>query len=376
MPKTAAKLPRREFLQLADTFDAEKHQVAGFFISEKLDGTRCFWDGGLTRGVPTKDVPWASTTDPKTGAPKDKVKPTATGLWSRYGNPIIAPDWFLNELPACPLDGELWAGRGNFQLCRSICGGDTPDSRFDKISFAVYSSPALAHVFRDGEIKNSNIVLEVRLKDMAEFLRDQVRAIPGYQSVPENSTFEQELLFLREAIETQNDHVFMHQQVKLPADPQAARDAAYEYLAKVLDKGGEGCVIRDPSAAWTPKRHRGLLKFKPYEDSEAVVIGYIAGKEGKQGNVLGKIGALRVRSLKLKANVEFEIGSGLTMEEREFATPAAVAYAAAHPAEVMPAEFNGKHIKHGSTITFKYRELSDDGIPKEGRFWRRREGVE
>lgn len=376
MPKTAAKLPRREFLQLADTFDAGKHEITGFYISEKLDGTRCFWDGGLTRGIPTRDVPWASTTDPKTGKPKDKVKKTATGLWSRYGNPIMAPDWFLNQLPCCPLDGELWAGRGNFQLCRSICGGDTPDDRFDKISYAVYSSPALAHIFRDGEIKNSNMVLDVSFKGMTEFLRDQVKAIPGYQSVPENSTFEQELLFLRDMIQSQNDHCFLHLQTKLPVDPQAARDAAYEHLSKVLDKGGEGCMIRDPFALWTPKRHKGLLKFKPYEDSEAQVIGYVTGKEGKQGNVLGKIGALRVRSLKLKKNVEFEIGSGLTMEEREFATPAAVAYATAHPAEAMPAEFNGKHIKLGSTITFKYRELSDDGIPKEGRYWRRREGVE
>ncbi len=371
-----AKLPRREFLQLADTFEAGKHGIAGFYISEKLDGTRCFWDGGLTRGIPTKDVPWASTTDPKTGAPKGKVKGTATGLWSRYGNPIIAPDWFLNTLPCCPLDGELWAGRGSFQLCRSICGGDTADSRFDKISYAVYSSPALAHIFRDGEIKNSNFVLNVSFKDMTEFLRDQVKAIPGYASVPEGATFEQELLFLRDAIESQNDHVFLHKQTKLPLDAEQAKAAAYRCLESVLDKGGEGCVIRDPSAPWTPKRHKGLLKFKPFEDSEATVIGYVAGKEGKQGYVLGKIGALRVRSLKLKKNVEFEIGSGLTMEEREFATPAAVAYATAHPAEVMPAEFNGKNVKLGSTITFKYRELSDDGIPKEGRYWRRREGVE
>ena len=123
---------RREFLQLADHYDPHKHDVAGWFVSEKLDGTRCFWDGGLTRGLPTEQVPWASIIDPKTGEKKAKIKPVATGLWSRYGNPIMAPDWWLNQLPACPLDGELWAGRGKFQLCRSICGGDTPDERFSQ----------------------------------------------------------------------------------------------------------------------------------------------------------------------------------------------------------------------------------------------------
>ena len=39
---------RREFLQLAERYDAEKHDAAGRYISEKLDGTRCFWDGGLS----------------------------------------------------------------------------------------------------------------------------------------------------------------------------------------------------------------------------------------------------------------------------------------------------------------------------------------
>ena len=149
---------RREFLQLADHYDRAKHDVAGWLISEKLDGTRCFWDGGLSRGLPTDQVPWASITDPKTGKKKAKIKPVATGLWSRYGNPIMAPDWFLNQLPCVPLDGELWAGRGNFQLCRSICGGDEPDPGSEQIKYAVYSCPPITAVFGTGEIKNTNMV--------------------------------------------------------------------------------------------------------------------------------------------------------------------------------------------------------------------------
>ena len=90
----AKRTTGREFLQLAETYVAAKHGVGGYFLSEKLDGTRCFWDGGLSRGVPTEQVPWASLIDPKTGQKKTKIKPVATGLWSRYGNPIIAPDEF------------------------------------------------------------------------------------------------------------------------------------------------------------------------------------------------------------------------------------------------------------------------------------------
>ena len=167
-------MARREFLQLADHYDPHKHDVAGWFVSEKLDGTRCFWDGGISRGLPTEQVPWASIIDPKTGQKKAKIKPVATGLWSRYGNPIMAPDWWLNQLPSCPLDGELWAGRGKFQLCRSICGGDTPDERFDKIVFAVYSTPPLGAIFGTGEIKNANMVCNVDYLTIEAWIRQRL----------------------------------------------------------------------------------------------------------------------------------------------------------------------------------------------------------
>jgi len=151
------EFPRREFLMLAQKYNPKKHTVGGYYISEKLDGTRVFWDGGFSRGVPTGEVPYANVIDPKTGGRKKKIKPTATGLWSRYGNPIIAPDWFLNLLPCMPLDGEIWAGRGNFQLCRSICGGDTPGPDWNQAEFAIFGCPPLDMIFSSGTIKNANM---------------------------------------------------------------------------------------------------------------------------------------------------------------------------------------------------------------------------
>ena len=166
--------------------------------------------------------------------------------------------------------------------------------------------------------------------------------------------------------------MFLHHQTKLPDNESEARDKASAILEKVLDEGGEGVVIRDPQASWFPKRNRGILKHKPYFDSEAIITGFVAGKEGKQGNVLGKIGALQVKW----DEVQFEIGSGMTMAERELLDDRAFDYAAAHPGEVLPDWCDGKHLKRRQTVSFKYRELSDDGVPKEARFWRRREGVE
>jgi DNA ligase-1 len=362
---------RREFLQLADHYVRAKHDVAGWLISEKLDGTRCFWDGGLSRGMPTVEVPWASVTDPKTGRMKAKIKPVATGLWSRYGNPILAPDWFLNLLPCCLLDGELWAGRGNFQLCRSICGGDTPDPRFRQIQYAVYSAPPLTSVFASGEIKNANLHAAINYEAVEGWVKGRLEDFDGdFCFINRRATFAQELEFLGAALEnTDLSACYMHQQTKLIDTAEEAAKQVEAFLQKVLDQGGEGVVVRNPHATWTPKRHRGILKYKPFSDAEAMIVGFTSGRETDKGSKhLGRIGALIVDY----GGKRLEL-SGLTDIEREFASGEMGVFASANPGVDMPGWFQGRHFKVGQAVTFKYRELSDDGIPKEGRYWRRRD---
>ena len=391
---------RREFLQLADHYNLDKHSIAGYFVSAKLDGTRCLWDGGISRGLPTDEVPWASITDPKTGNRKAKIKPIATGLWSRYGNPIIAPDAFLNLLPACPLDGELWAGEGSFQLCRSICGGDQPDARFmDHIHYAVYSCPTLEALFGSGEIKNTNMQrlidyvqidkwiknrldateTEVEVSDVViddEELGDIGVPIPllllknDYRYLPIGTPFEAEVKFLNEALSNSDiSACYCHQQFKLSSDEATAKQQVEDYLEKVLARGGEGVVLRDPHSTWKPKRHTGILKYKPYRDAEATIVGFTSGRETLKGSrLLGKIGALVCKyDCKL-----FEL-SGLTDAEREFLNADMTAYATKYPDKVMPPFYQGKHFKVGDSVTFKYRELTDDGKPKEARYFRKRD---
>ena len=363
---------RREFLQLAHKYNPVKHDVAGWFISEKLDGTRCFWDGGLTRGMRTVDVPWASITDPKTGQLKKKIKPVATGLWSRYGNPIIAPDDFLNQLPCCPLDGELWAGRGKFQLCRSICAGDDPDPRFlDQIEYAVYSCPPMAGIFQTGEIKNTNMHRSIDFILIEQWVRQRLNGFGGdYRYLPPGSLFQDELQFLERMLDNSLvSACYLHRQSKLIDVVDLASDQVEEHLQRVLDKGGEGVVLRDPRAPWIPKRNRGILKYKPFSDDEGVITGFTSGRKTNKGSKhLGHIGAL-ILDYKGK---RLEL-SGLTDVERVFHSREMFDYAKEHPGVDMPLTFSGVHFQVGQKVTFKYRELSDDGIPKEARYWRKRD---
>ena len=75
-------MARREFLQLAEPFSPAKHQVAFHYISEKLDGTRCFWDGGLSRGLRTEDIPWRASSTRRRGRrrPRSSLAPRGCGL--------------------------------------------------------------------------------------------------------------------------------------------------------------------------------------------------------------------------------------------------------------------------------------------------------
>lgn len=364
-------MARREFLQLAKAYRPGKDRIAGWYLSEKLDGTRCFWDGGLSRGLPTDQIPWASVTDPKTGKPKAKVKPFATGLWSRYGNPIIAPDDFLDLLPPFPLDGELWAGRGNFQLCRSICGGDSPDPRFDQIEYAVYGTPPLPRVFGSGEINNTNMVVDLDYEAIDRWIEARIKKSGLHLLLMDSdSLFDHELLALRDLLG--DGRVYLLPQIKLPESEEDARHAIDTQLDKIIERGGEGVILRDPLAPWTPKRVASLLKFKPFHDDEAVVVGFTSGRETDKGSKhRGKIGALILDY----GGKRLEL-AGLTDEEREFVTHNDRSYAHEHPGEDMPSDTTSVHFKVGQKVTFKYRELSDDGIPKEARYWRSREDEE
>lgn len=79
----------------------------GWHLSEKLDGCRCFWDGAQ--------------------------------MWTRSGAVVALPEWFRDQLPAIALDGEIWAGRGEFDKASQAVRLGAFD---DSIRFMVFDTPA------------------------------------------------------------------------------------------------------------------------------------------------------------------------------------------------------------------------------------------
>jgi len=348
-------MAKQHFLMAAHTLKP-KDKVQGWWFSEKMDGIQMFWDGGISRGLATKDVPYANTTKDARFL-RDQI---ATGLWSRYAKAIHAPDWFLDMLPAMPLVGEAWAGWGKFQIVKSIISKQVPvDAEWKQIEYCVFDSPPLAAMIRHRVLDHPQIQLTIPPSAFSWAMQranDQ-----GVMTFLPVDTFEIVMQRLFDAGISSEVVTLLHQTTI------RSRDHLDMLFDDVLKRGGEGGVLRNPDSRYVTQRSHHCLKLKPFSDAEGVVVGYTTGRETNRGSRLrGKMGALMVEF----SGKRFKV-SGFTDSERKLPPKAAV-WAHRHPdAELAPA-YSSLAFPRGTVVTFKYRELSDDGIPKEARYWRKR----
>jgi DNA ligase-1 len=240
--------------------------LAGWWMSEKLDGVRAYWDGKQ--------------------------------LLSRFGNVLHAPDWFVAGLPATPLDGELWLARKSFQRTVSIVRRQDKSDHWKEISYLIFDAPA------------------------------------------EEAAFEERISFLKDALAgSKSRHIQLH-----PHQQCRSVDHLREELARLEALGGEGLMLREPGSKYQVGRSATLLKVKTLHDAEARVVEHQAGS----GRHKGRLGALVTQ---LADGTQFSVGTGFSDAQRENPPPV------------------------GSTITFRYQELSDRGVPRFPSFVRLNEAA-
>ena len=354
------------FLMKAQTFREDKIDLtrSRWFWSIKLDGMRCFWDGGVTRG--RVDVPWC----------KGYV---STGLWSINGKVIHAPDWFLNQLPKrIPLDGELWAGVGNFQLVMSVCRSLRPDPRWEKIQFKAYDVPSLTSVYSPRQINEKHCKINIDFPTMKYFHR--------LWFFPDRKDFSIDHVWPEQAtLFENNETVSWLEQYELEG-VNALIKLEHDVFPKLLEEGHEGIMFRRYKSRWTPTRSWDLLKLKPFTDDEAKIIGVQFGRDtDKGGKHLGRAGCLicnwNGKKIKVAGLTDEErrltlrTNSSLTPEQSDSALRYRIAtqYAYDHAGEEDLKETQCDSLRVGTTISFKYRELTDDGMPKDPRYYRKRD---
>lgn len=134
------------------------------------------------------------------------------------------------------------------------------------------------------------------------------------------------------------------QLIAAPQVPVADRDSLQRRLAQTVAEGGEGLMLHLASAPGRSGRSDVLLKLKPHRDAEATVVAHHPGR----GKYEGLLGALEVRTPEGR---RFLIGTGLSDAERR--TPPTI----------------------GSSVTYRYRDLTNTGLPRFASFMRVHEAL-
>lgn len=248
--------------------------LAEYWVSEKLDGLRGYWDGQQ--------------------------------LLSRGGQRIAAPKWFTAGWPAHALDGELWAGRGQFaQALSTVRQQAAHDDAWRSIRFMVFDAPGHSGAFNERIPFVHGVVSRI----------DQL----WVQAVA---------------------------QFKVGQGP-----ALQALLQQTVRQGGEGLMLHRGTALYQGgARTPDLLKMKVHEDAEARVVAHVPGK----GKYAGQVGALLVEmpgpspqpGQPSHAGLRFKLGSGL--RDRDRLNPPAV----------------------GSWVTYRFRGMHDSGLPRFATFVR------
>lgn len=88
---------------------SEDINVSGWYMSEKLDGVRAYWDGEK--------------------------------LISRNGKVFSAPLFFTKDFPNMELDGELWSKEGDFSNISSIVNRKKPHKGWRKLTYNIFEVP-------------------------------------------------------------------------------------------------------------------------------------------------------------------------------------------------------------------------------------------
>ena len=215
-------------------------------------------------------------------------------LWTRGGQSITPPAWFTAGWPAAPMDGEIWAGRGAFASAVSTVRQQVPsDAAWRHMQFMVFDLPAHGGIF------------DLRIAALQEL------KLPRWVQPVKQSRI-------------------------------ASQAALQALLRKTVQDGGEGLVLHRGESLYVGQRSDDLLKFKPFDDAEARVVGHIEG----QGKYKGLLGALLVET---PEGQRFKLGTGLTDAQRR--EPPAV----------------------GTWVTYRFRDLNPSGIPRFASFLRLRE---
>ncbi|RAX55200.1 DNA ligase [Helicobacter sp. 16-1353] len=209
--------------------------LENFLISEKLDGIRAFWDG--------------------------------KNLYSRNGNKLNPPQWFIKDFPPFSIDGELWHKRDSFSYAVKIINTDENKILWNDLRFYIFDVPSELYGLLN------------RLKILESYLQNHP-----------------------------NKYIKIIPQMDINSF-----DELDSRLDLITNAKGEGLVLRHKNKPYIKGRSKYDLKLKKFLSADCKVVGYTQGK----GKFINKVGSIICKD----KIMEFKIGSGLSDDFRENPPP-------------------------------------------------------
>lgn len=216
-------------------------------------------------------------------------------LLSRQGKQHAAPEFWLKDFPPFALDGELYTKVQDFENISSIISHSQRKDDWKELKLYVFDLP------------DANGTLLERLAVLQDYLK-----------------------------ENPNDFIKI-----IPQLPINSKEEMQNYFEEIINKGGEGLVLRDPTLPYERKRSTKALKYKSQNEGNCKVVKINQGK-GKYKDLMGSL------DCQMLNGKEFKLGSGFSDEDR------------ANPPKI------------GEIITFKYEVFNKNGLPKFASYLRKR----
>jgi len=288
----------------------------GWYMSEKFDGYRALFRYEEAEGD---------------GKPVGK-------FYSRQGKPFFPPHWFMESMPppnllgSKILDGELWAGRDNFQLMGIVRKKKPVAEEWLNISYQVY------------DITNGEGGFVKRLKDL--------KRIASFTDKAFHIKVKQIEYFLPTQIVINCPLIFAKQQ-KI-----TSLEKMKEIYQEILDNKGEGIMMKHPLSTYDNGRSSHMLKYKPAFDREAIIIGYKDGV-GKYDGLLGSFICRPLLNHDTYMSVDIDDNHIFTLSG--MIDTIRNSYKESHP--------------EGTIITYECSGFTDKGVPRFGRYQRIRDDV-
>ncbi len=190
-------------------------------------------------------------------------------LYTRAGQELKAPEWFIKLLPSEDIEGEAYFGKNTFHKTASL-RSESNHRTWTKICF---------YVFDLINYELTWIERQAKLEEIAKEWKDHHIKLVSWKEIKSIAHLEQE-------------------------------------FQQIIKNDGEGVILADPWGLYKDGHVEHILKYKKAKDAEAIIVGYRIDETKACRLVSLEVNPLNEHTKKPNEKLTFNIGTGLKVSDR------------------------------------------------------------